>query len=112
VKGTRHTEEQIIAILKQGEAGVATTEICRQYGIREQTFDRWKAKYGGMATGEAKRLKQPIQPVNLFVIHVGPFTRQHHRQPQVPEPHPLCASSRSRWRRSMSLCALSSRFAW
>jgi putative transposase len=37
MKGTRHSEPQIIAILKQGEAGVATTELCRQHGIREQT---------------------------------------------------------------------------
>jgi putative transposase len=54
MKGTRHSEEQIIAILKQGEAGVATTELCRQHGISEQTYYRWKAKYGGMDRSEAK----------------------------------------------------------
>src|SRR6476646_8297225 len=58
MKGTRHSEEQIIAILKQGEAGLATAELCRQHGITEQTYYRWKAKYGGMDSGEAKRLKQ------------------------------------------------------
>ena len=58
MKGTRHSEEQIIAILKQGEAGLATAELCRQHGISEQTYYRWKAKYGGMDSGEAKRLKQ------------------------------------------------------
>jgi len=46
MKGTRHSEEQIIAILKQGEAGLTTAELCRQYGITEQTYYRWKAKYG------------------------------------------------------------------
>ena len=51
MKGTRHSEEQIIAILKQGEAGLTTAELCRQQGITEQTYYRWKAKYGGMDTG-------------------------------------------------------------
>jgi putative transposase len=58
MRGTRHTEEQVIGILKQAEAGMPTAEICRQHGISEQTFYRWKAKYGGMDVGEAKRLKQ------------------------------------------------------
>jgi putative transposase len=58
MKGTRHSEEQIIAILKQGEAGVATAELCRQHGISEQTYYRWKAKYGGMEVSEARRLRQ------------------------------------------------------
>ena len=48
MKGTRHSEEEIIAILKQGEAGLATAELCRQHGITEQIYFRWKAKYGGM----------------------------------------------------------------
>ena len=52
MKGTRHSEEPIIAILKQGEAGLVTTDLCRQHGISEQTYYRWKAKYGGM---EAER---------------------------------------------------------
>ncbi len=51
MKGTRHSEEQIIAILKQGEAGLTTAELCRQHGITEQTCYRWKAKYGGMESG-------------------------------------------------------------
>jgi putative transposase len=46
VKGTRHSEEQIITILKQGQAGLGTTDLCRQQGISEQTYYRWKAKYG------------------------------------------------------------------
>ena len=54
MKGTRHSEEQIIAILKQGEAGLATADLCRQHGISEQTYYRLKAKYGGMETGDAK----------------------------------------------------------
>jgi putative transposase len=58
MKGTRHSEEQIIAILKQGEAGLTTAELCRQHGITEQTYCRWKVKYGGMDSGDAKKLKQ------------------------------------------------------
>jgi putative transposase len=58
MKGTRHSEEQIITILKQGEAGLSTAELCRQHGITEQTYYRWKAKYGGMESGEGKRLWQ------------------------------------------------------
>ena len=46
MKGIRHSEEQIIAILKQEEAGVATAELCRQHGIVEQPYYRWNAKYG------------------------------------------------------------------
>ena len=57
MKGTRHSEEQIIAILKQGESGMATSELCRQHGIVEQTFYRWKAKYAGLEVNEARRLR-------------------------------------------------------
>jgi len=58
MKGKRHTEEQIIRILKQSEAGMKTAELCRQAGISEQTFYRWKAKYGGLEASDAKRLRQ------------------------------------------------------
>jgi putative transposase len=66
---TRHSEEQIIAILKQGEAGLPTAELCRQHGITEQTYYRWKAKYGGMDSGKAKRLKQ-LEYENRKLKHV------------------------------------------
>ena len=69
MKGTRHSEEQIIAILKQGEAGLATADLCRQHGITEQTYDGWKAKYGGMETGDARKLKQ-LEDENQRLKHV------------------------------------------
>ena len=47
MKKTRYTEEQIIGVLKEGEAGVAVKEISRKHGICDQTYYRWKAKYGG-----------------------------------------------------------------
>ena len=58
MRSKRHSEEQIIAILKQAQAGIKTAEICRQHGISEQTYYRWKAKYGGLELSEAKKLRR------------------------------------------------------
>ena len=57
MKRKRHTEEQIIAILKEHEAGAKTAAVCRKHGVSEATFYNWKAKYGGLEVSEAKRLK-------------------------------------------------------
>ena len=57
MKRKRHTEEQIIAILKEHEAGLKTADLCRKHGISEASFYKWKSKYGGMEVSEAKRLK-------------------------------------------------------
>jgi putative transposase len=57
MKRKRHTEEQIIAILRAHEAGMKTADLCRKHGISEPTFYNWKAKYGGLEVSEAKRLK-------------------------------------------------------
>ena len=57
MKRKRFTEEQIIKALKQHESGVKVADICRELGIVEQTFYRWKSKFGGMDVSEAKRLK-------------------------------------------------------
>ena len=54
----RFTEEQIINILKEQEAGFPVKEIIRRHGIAEQTFYRWKSKYGGMEVSDAKRLRE------------------------------------------------------
>lgn len=57
MKAKRFTEEQIIKLLKENEGGIKVADLCRQHGICEQTFYRWKNKYGGMTVSEAKRLK-------------------------------------------------------
>jgi putative transposase len=57
MKGKRFKEEQIIAILKQAEAGVPHREVCRQHGVSVQSFFRWKAKFGGMEISDAKKLR-------------------------------------------------------
>jgi putative transposase len=58
MKRSRFSEEQIIAILKEQEAGMATADVCRRHGVSSATFYKWKAKFGGLEVSEAKRLRQ------------------------------------------------------
>ena len=58
MKKSRFTEQQIVYAIKQVEAGVPITELCRKYGISQQTFYRWRRKYGGLAPSELQRLKE------------------------------------------------------
>jgi putative transposase len=57
MKRKRHSEEQIIAIPKEHEAGMQTADLCRKYAISEATFYNWKSKYSGLEVSNAKRLK-------------------------------------------------------
>jgi putative transposase len=57
MKRSRFSEEQIIAILKEQESGMATVEVCRRHGISSATFYKWKAKFGGLEVSEARRLR-------------------------------------------------------
>ena len=58
MKANRFTEEQIIGILQQAEAGAKATDLRRQHGMGEATFYKWKAKYGGLQVSDAQRLKR------------------------------------------------------
>jgi putative transposase len=57
MRNSRYSEEQIIALLKEHDAGVKTTDLCRKHGISTATFYNWKAKFGGMDVSDAKRLR-------------------------------------------------------
>jgi putative transposase len=69
MRKSRFSEEQIIKILKEKEAGAKLTDVCRRHGISEQTFHRWKAKFGGMEINEARRLKQ-LEDENRRLKHL------------------------------------------
>ena len=58
MKKSRYTEEQIAFALKQAELGTPVSEVCRKLGVSEQTFYRWKNRFGGMLPSDMKRLKQ------------------------------------------------------
>jgi len=57
LKARQYTEEQIIAVLKEGEAGASVTDLCRKYGMSDATYYNWKSKYSGMTVSDLKRLK-------------------------------------------------------
>ena len=57
MRNSRYSEEQIIALLKEHEAGMKTADLCRKHGISPATFYNWKAKFGGMDVSDAKRLR-------------------------------------------------------
>jgi len=65
----RHTEEQIIGVLKEYEAGTKVNDICRKHGISDATFYKWKSKYSGMEVNEAKRLRT-LEDENRRLKHI------------------------------------------
>ena len=69
MRKSRFSEEQIIKILKEKEAGAKLTDVCRRHGISEPTYYAWKAKFGGMDVNEARRLKQ-LEDENRRLKHL------------------------------------------
>lgn len=65
----RHQEDQIIAILREADAGVKTGELCRKHGISNATLYKWKAKFGGMTVSDARRLRQ-LEDENRRLKHI------------------------------------------
>ena len=68
-RGIKHKEEQIIAVLKQADAGVPIQDLCRQQGISNATFYKWKSKFGGMEISDAKRLRG-LEDENRRLKHI------------------------------------------
>jgi putative transposase len=69
MKRSKFSDEQILAIVKEGEAGRKVADLCRTHGITDQTYYRWKAKYGGLERSELQRLKQ-IDDENRRLKHI------------------------------------------
>lgn len=80
----KYTEEQIIAVLKEGEAGAAVGDLCRRYGISNATYYNWKAKYAGMTVSGLRRLKS-LEAENRRLKQI------------VPSRHWTTGRSRSCW---------------
>jgi putative transposase len=69
MRGKRFKQEQIIAVLKEAEAGISVMELCRKYGICGGTFYNWKAKYGGLTVNEARRIRS-LEDENRRLKHI------------------------------------------
>ena len=69
MKKTRYSEEQIIGVLKEAEAGTKLPDLCRKYGISDATYYNWKAKYSGMTVIDARRLRQ-LEDENRRLKHI------------------------------------------
>ena len=83
MKRKRFTEEQIIGVLKEADAGLPIKELVRKYGVTEQTYYRWKSKFGGMEVNEAKRLRA-LEDENRRLKHLVADLTLDNRGPEGP----------------------------
>lgn len=94
MKKSRFTESQIVAVLKEGEAGVPVAEILRKHGISRQTYFTWKSKYGGASVKDLTRLKELEQEnaklKRLYAVKDHPLLRSW-RSPSLT--HRVCSTS-------------------
>ncbi len=88
MKRKRFTEEQIAYALRQAEGGTPVAEVCRKLGVSEQTFYRWKKKYGGMGVAELRRLKQLEQENRKLKQIVADLTLDKHMLQDVLKKKP------------------------
>ena len=66
MKSSRFTETQIIAILKEADAGAKVKDVCRRHGISDATYYNWKSKYGGMSASDLKRMKEMERDLSQY----------------------------------------------
>ena len=66
MKRSRYSEEQIVGILKEAEAGISVAELCRKHGISDATYYNWKSKYGGMDASDLKQMKELERELSQF----------------------------------------------
>ena len=86
MKRGRFTEEQIIALLREQEAGVATAEVCRKHGVSSATFYKWKAKFGDLDVSDAKR-PPALEDENTKLKKLLAEAMPENRKPSMSVPH-------------------------
>ncbi len=83
IKRSRFSEQQIIAILKEAESGVKVADLCRQYGVGQSTFFKWKSKYGGLEVSELKRIKDLEEENRKLKRMYADLSLEHHALKEV-----------------------------
>jgi putative transposase len=78
MKRTRFSEQQIITILKEAEAGAKVLDLCRQHGMGQSTFFKWRSKYGGLEASELKRIKQVEEENRRLKKMYADLSLEHH----------------------------------
>ncbi len=92
MKRSRFTEEQIIAILREQEAGSPTADVCRKHGVSSATFYKWKATYGGMDVSQARKLKV-LEDENLAALKAAPSWMASGQRLRGASPCSVCLPS-------------------